>query len=132
MVRNSVGTMRFGGVVTAKINLTVLLKRFAAESKDPFEIVYKGKSIFSLSWKNPDAYEEKPLHVPGIGGLSYRAVLKKRQRAVSDEDSTTAVTPTDKIEALVEKAVDTTSSSTPRSVRQAKEPIRETASRIPG
>ena len=128
MVRNSVGTMRFGGVVTAKINLTVLLKRFAAESKDPFEIVYKGKSIFSLSWKNPDAYEEKPLHVPGIGGLSYRAVLKKRQRAVSDEDSTTAVTPTDKIEALVEKAVDTTSSSTPRSVRQAKEPIRETAS----
>jgi hypothetical protein len=128
MVRNSVGTMRFGGVVAAKINLTVLLKRFAAESKDPFEITYKGKNFFSLSWNNSDAYEEKPLHVPGIGVLSYRSVLKKRQRTVSDEDSVTAVTTTVKSEALVEKAVDTTSSSPARSVRQAKGPTRETAS----
>ena len=111
MVRNSVGTMRFGGVVAAKINCTVLLKRFAAESKDPFEITYKGKNFFSLSWNNPDAYEEKPLHVPGVSGLSYRSVLKRRQRTISDEDLATTVTPTIKSEAPVAKTVDTTSAN---------------------
>ena len=128
MVRNSVGTMRFGGVVAAKINCTVLMKRFAAQSKDPFEITYKGKNFFSRSWNNPDAYEEKPLQVPGIGGLSYRFGSKKRQRPVSDEDSATEVTPTIKSEALVEKAVDTASSFLAQSVRQAKEITHETAS----
>jgi hypothetical protein len=78
LVRNSLGMSRFGGVIAAKISLQVCCKLFAARFQKPFQILLKGKEFYYLSWNEHAPYEEKIVHIPGVGGLTCRFVLKKQ------------------------------------------------------
>jgi hypothetical protein len=78
LVRNSLGMSRFGGVIAAKIDLPVCFKLFAARFQGPFQILLKGKEFYYLSWDEHASYEEKPVRVPGVNGLTARFVSKKQ------------------------------------------------------
>jgi hypothetical protein len=87
-VRMPIGSERFGGVVTFKIDMFACFKDFAAHANGPFEILLNKKSFYYLSWTDNIPFEESDVTLPGKIVLGLRmpkaaAAEARRQQPAS-------------------------------------------------
>jgi len=87
-VKNNTGALRFGGVVSVKINVGEICKQFASAYGGAFQIFLDGKRLYHRG-VDSSVMEEKTVHVPGVTGLTCKVAAFARAIAVTvAKDST--------------------------------------------
>jgi len=73
-VRNNLGILRFGGVVSVQINAIEICRQFSNAYSGRFQILLDGKGLYHRGSDSSLRMIEKPVRVPGISGLTCRFV----------------------------------------------------------
>ena len=79
MASSVLGSKKFCGTVAVLVNLAECLHQFETAYSKPFDLLYKGKSLYNSSWNASDTlWEEEPVSMMGITdfALRYRARSK--------------------------------------------------------